>query len=331
VSEPVRAAMVGDSAALARVIRSATLASRGTASVLIEGETGTGKELVAALIHESSGRTGRLVAVNMAAIPDAIFESALFGHKRGAFTGAYRDEPGYVRLAHRGTLFLDEISSLGLDGQAKLLRTLESGRVMSIGATSDVPVDFRVVAASNAELELLVRAGRFRADLYYRLCEWRITVPPLRERVDDIDRLVRHFLAEWNAGSTGTHISTDGIAVLKTSTWPGNIRQLRQTVRRAAILAEGKVISAAIAHDAISNGARSDSAISVSGQRSTEMLTLVAILNEVDWDISNAALRLDVTKKTVYARLQRYNVAIPKRHGQRSTASEDRGGTSINR
>ncbi len=315
--------MVGDSEAMAQVRRQAALAARGAASVLIEGETGTGKELVAALIHRASGRTGRLVAVNMAAIPDALFESAVFGHRRGAFTGAVRDEPGHVRAAHGGTLFLDEISSLSLEGQAKLLRVLETGRVMTIGASSEVAIDFRVVAASNADLDLQVQRGKFRADLYYRLCEWRIAVPALRHRLGDIEALAHHFLAEWTAGASALDITDGALAALRKGDWPGNVRQLRQTIRRAAILAEGNAISTSIVRDAMANGSRASADVGADSRRSGEVRELVATLNDVEWDIAVAALRLAVTKKTVYARLQKYNIAIPDRYGRRNNIGAD--------
>jgi DNA-binding NtrC family response regulator len=217
-------------------------ARAGDASVLILGESGSGKELVARTLHELSPRRGGpFVALNCAALPEALVESELFGHEKGAFTGAARARPGRFVLAHRGTLFLDEIGDLGLAAQAKLLRVLEDGEVQALGADAPRAVDVRVIAATHRRLADEIAAGRFREDLYYRLAVGEIRVPPLRERGVDVIVLAEAFLARAAArlGKRGLRFSPAALASLRAERWPGNVRQLANEVERAAILGDG--------------------------------------------------------------------------------------------
>ena len=215
------------------------LVAASDASVLIVGESGTGKELVARALHEASGRhRQRLVTVNCAAIPESLFESEVFGHKRGAFTGANADRQGLLELAQCGTLFLDEVGELPLGLQAKLLRVLQERRVRRVGDTQDRPVDVRVIAATNRDLEQEVDQGAFREDLLYRLDVVRLDVPPLRERSSDVRELLDHFLARHAAGyeRPPVELHEDDLAFLESYPWPGNIRELENVTKQVALL-----------------------------------------------------------------------------------------------
>ena len=218
------------------------------ARVLITGENGTGKELVARAIHRGSQRAKKpFVEVNCAAIPSELIESELFGHMKGSFTGAISDRAGKFEQADQGTLFLDEIGDMSLSAQAKVLRVLQDGVVTRIGGSKPVQVDVRVLAATNKELEEEIAAGRFREDLFYRLNVVPIAVPPLRERREDIEQLVVHFLQQFAArdGLVPREISDDALRRLSELDWPGNVRELRNTIERLVILASGSKIVAA--------------------------------------------------------------------------------------
>lgn len=227
-------AIVGSSPPIRQVRDLIALAAPTTLPVLIQGPTGAGKELVAAALHAMSGRRGRLVAFNVCAIGDAMFEDALFGHVRGAFTGAVADSQGLLREADHGTVFLDEISGLNASLQVKLLRALEHGQFRPVGARSDCRSEFRVIAATNEEIGDLVDAGRFRADLAHRLGGIVIRVPALADRRTDIPCLVEHFLRPAHCAVT---VSDAALLRLVEHPWPGNVRELRQVVEWAAVLA----------------------------------------------------------------------------------------------
>jgi DNA-binding NtrC family response regulator len=241
-------ALVGDSPALEAVRKLIAKVAPTEAQVLITGENGTGKELVARQIHGLSRRQrGPFVALNCAAIPDELIESELFGHERGAFTGANHARAGHFEAARGGTLFLDEIGELSAQAQAKLLRTLQENTVTRIGGRVPIAVDARVLAATNQDLEAMVQAKTFREDLFYRLHVVRIHVPPLRERGDDIDMLAQHFVREAcrRNGLSKRQLTKDGLAFLRAQSWPGNVRELKNLLEAAAILAEGDAIDAA--------------------------------------------------------------------------------------
>jgi transcriptional regulator with PAS, ATPase and Fis domain len=217
-----------------------------SAPVLITGESGTGKERVAHALHALSRRSkGPFVAENCAAIPETLLESVLFGHKRGAFTGAIKDHPGHFVEAHGGTIFLDEIGEMRLPMQVKLLRTLQEGEVRAVGDTKTRKVDVRVIAATNQNLEASVKAGRFREDLFFRLNVLRLEMPPLRDRGDDILLLARRFLADAaaKAGRVLT-LGPDAEAALLAARWPGNVRQLQNEMARLSALADGPEVRA---------------------------------------------------------------------------------------
>jgi DNA-binding NtrC family response regulator len=231
--------MVGSSAAMQEMARLIQLVAPRSTTVLIEGETGTGKELVAKAVHRWSARANKPFQVlNCAAIPEALLEAELFGHTRGAFTGAVNSRTGRIEAAHGGTLFLDEIGEMPLALQAKMLRFLESGELQRVGENETLRVDVRVVAATHQHLERRVQEGGFRMDLYHRLAVFVLDVPPLRQRREDIAALCEHFLAELGRSSPRKRMSPELLARLMEHEWPGNVRELAHVLERAVILAE---------------------------------------------------------------------------------------------
>jgi len=239
--------LIGNSPALREVLRKIALYAPSDAPVIVTGETGTGKELVARALHDRSPRRGGpYVAVNCSAISEELLESELFGHEKGAFTGAIRSHRGRFERADRGTLFLDEIGEMPLHTQAKLLRVLEEGTVERVGAEREQRVDVRVVAATNVPLERAVGEGRFRADLYHRLAVLRLHLPPLRERLDDLPLLVDHFLAASNRkyGRNVQRLTPEAMELLRSYYWPGNIRELRNVLERVFVETRTELIGA---------------------------------------------------------------------------------------
>jgi len=237
--------MVGRSAAMESVRGLVRKVAASRSTVLIVGESGTGKELVARAIHLASPRAGRpFLPVNCAALAEGVLESELFGHVKGAFTGADKDRAGLVALARGGTLFLDELGEMPLEVQAKLLRVVQEREVRPVGAAASLPVDFRLVCATNRDLRAEVARGRFREDLFYRLNVITIELPPLRERAEDIPELAEFFLSRLaeDLGRPGLGFSNEGLAVLRSYAFPGNVRQLQNIVERAATLAESDVL-----------------------------------------------------------------------------------------
>jgi two-component system response regulator AtoC len=237
--------MIGRSEAMQKVFRIIERAAEVSTTVLIQGESGTGKELVARALHRRGPRaTKPFVAVNCGAIPEALLESELFGHKRGAFTDATSDKTGLFEAAHEGTLFLDEVGELPLPLQVKLLRVLQESTIRRIGETRDRKVDVRVIAATVRDLETEVAAGNFREDLFYRLSVLQVTVPPLRDRREDVPLLLDHFIARTNArlGTRVRGIDESARKILLQYHWPGNVRELENLIERAIVLAEGDVI-----------------------------------------------------------------------------------------
>lgn len=238
--------IVGSSPHFLAALAIAAKAARARVPVLIEGESGVGKEVIAQAIHSSSPRhRNRLVAVNCGAIPANLVESELFGHERGAFTGAFERQTGKFADADMGTIFLDEISEMPLDAQVKLLRVLQEGEVQPLGARMPTHIDVRIIAATNKVLEEEVAAGRFREDLYYRLNVMHVTVPPLRERIGDIPALARHLLARLSSqhGLPSLSITNEALSLLMQHDWPGNVRQLQNVLFRAAVLCEAEYLT----------------------------------------------------------------------------------------
>lgn len=235
--------MIGGSRKMQPVYRGARLLSRRDTTVLITGPTGCGKELVARAIHNLSPRSNRaFVVINCAAIPEALLESELFGHTRGAFTGAMQSYGGRIQMAQGGTLFLDEIGDMPLSLQPKLLRFLEQKELQRLGSCEVVRVDARVIGATNARLPSLVRQGKFREDLYYRLCAFPIEIPPLRERPEDILQLAQHFLDKFSLRPPAPELSAEGAHLLRSYAWAGNVRELQNVIERALILAEDEMM-----------------------------------------------------------------------------------------
>jgi two-component system nitrogen regulation response regulator NtrX len=309
------AQMIGSSPAFQQAVRQATQVAKSDVTVLLSGESGTGKELLAAHIHsESPFAAGPFVKVNCAAIPNDLIESELFGHEKGAFTGAAALRRGKFELADGGTIFLDEVGDLHEASQAKLLRVLQGGELQRVGGEQTIRVSTRVISATNRRLDELVAAGRFREDLYYRLSVVPIRVPALRERLQDIDDLVSYFLSEFCARNNfrPRPIDADAVALLRRHTWPGNVRELRNVVERMAILTAGDRITA----DAIPVEVRStQSARSAAGLQevrdSAERDRIRQALDQTDWNVSAAARLLDTERTALHKRIRALGL---KRH-----------------
>jgi transcriptional regulator with GAF, ATPase, and Fis domain len=239
--------ILGESEGMQQVLSDLRQVAGSDVTVLLLGETGTGKELLARALHERSRRASRpFIPVNCAALPENLVESEMFGHERGAFTGAHARKAGRFELAHQGTLFLDEIGDLPLNAQAKLLRVLQDGNVHRVGSTQPVKVDVRIVAATNHDLSSRVWDRTFRDDLFYRLCVFPIRIPPLRERVEDIPALAAHLAAQCarRLGKPIKGITEDSVEILKSYDWPGNVRELQNVIERGVILATDELITA---------------------------------------------------------------------------------------
>lgn len=281
--------------------------SRAGGCVLVRGESGAGKELVARAIHRASSRADQaLVSVNCAAIPAELMESQLFGHKAGAFTGADRDHAGFFQQADLGTLFLDEVGELTLEGQAKLLRILEGHPFLPVGATKEMSVDVRVVAATNRDLQTYVGEGKFREDLYYRLSVFELHLPPLRDREGDIELLVNHFLAHFcrEHGRPSLELSDAARNKLLSYRWPGNVRQLRNVVDSAVVMAEGEAIEP------------SDLALRDTGGDNLDTLAIdqwerkliIEALHRTGDNVPEAAKLLGIGRATLYRKIEQYRI-----------------------
>ena len=309
--------LVGESAMLQQVRESIAQVAPTDSTVLIQGETGTGKEVVARAIHAVSARRERpLITVNCAALPRELVESELFGHEKGAFTGAIQQRRGRFELADGGTLFLDEVGELPLEAQAKLLRVLQQGEFERVGGTHGLAVDVRVIAATNRDLQAEVGAGRFRADLYYRLNVFPIGLPPLRERRDDIPLLLRHFAAR-SARRLGRRL--DGIAPefierARAYAWPGNIRELENVVERALIVSNGAVLDA---REPMAADVRASAAPAATGGTTLEAVErehIRRVLDAVRWKIEGdggAAEQLGLNASTLRGRLRKLGLRKP--------------------
>jgi len=308
--------IVGHSSALRRVLQLVEAVARGNATVLLLGETGTGKELVARAIHNRSHRRDRtFVKLNCAAIPSGLLESELFGHERGAFTGAIAQKIGRLELADQGSLFLDEIGDIPLDLQPKLLRVLQEREFERLGSTRTKKVDVRIVAATHRNLEEMISEKQFRSDLYYRLNVVPISIPPLRERPEDIPLLVRHFIrqAAQRMDKTIDTIPLETMEALTEYPWPGNIRELENVIERAVILSPGSVLDVPF----------TDLQTRVTGGHDCERPHTLAdverehirsILKETRWVLSGprgAATRLGMNRSTLYFRMKKLGIVRP--------------------
>jgi DNA-binding NtrC family response regulator len=306
---------VGKSPAVVEVLQLVARAGQSRHPVLITGESGTGKEILARAIHEFSGRK-RFVTVNCGALPETLVESELFGHERGAFTGAEKAREGLLVAADHGTAFLDEIGELPLTVQPKLLRALERGEIRPVGSNTTRTVDARLVSATNRDLEVEVEAGRFREDLFWRINVIQVPVPPLRDRAEDIPLLVEHFLQEAAAEASGAgtplRVTPGAMRTLQSYPWPGNVRELRNAVQRAAVLSSTGTIDQEDLPPRIRGTGklpiRTESASTMS-LRDLERAYILDVLRQVDGNKSRAAEILGVDRKTLYRKLVEYGEA----------------------
>ena len=314
-------AIVGQSRLLSEALERVRRVAPTDAPVLITGETGTGKELLARAIHRRSRRSARpIVSVSLAAVPETLAAAELFGHERGAFTGADRLRIGRFEAADRGTLFLDEVGELRTDVQAMLLRALQEGEIDRLGGTTR-RVDVRLIAATNRDLSAEVQAGRFREDLFYRLNVFPVPVPPLRDRRDDIPSLAEYFLqcAAARLGRSFSGIEPASLCRLQNYRWPGNIRQLQNVVERCAILCDGGLL--VVPEDAITGGSRPVATDNV-GNVFDEQLTLEEIkkryiahlLASTHGNMVRAAAILNVDRRSLYRMVARYRLGAPAQH-----------------
>jgi DNA-binding NtrC family response regulator len=302
---PLPDGFICESSGMRRVVQTAEVVAKSDAPVLITGPSGAGKEMIAQLIHQWSGRAARtLVAANCAGLPESLIESELFGHVRGAFTGATSARPGFFRTAHQGTLFLDEIGELPLSMQPKLLRALESGQVTPVGSDQPVEIDTRLVAATNRDLAEAIQAGQFREDLYYRINVVELFVPPLNERREDIPKLARQFATQFAGGPV--RLSPQTMQCLVANTWTGNVRELRNAMQRACLLCRGDIImpehlSAKIA--GLASQDRVDD--STSGRLSqVERATILTTMEECQGNRTRAAKKLGISRRGLIYKLR---------------------------
>lgn len=306
--------MIGNSAKMKNIIETVEQVAPTRTTVLITGESGTGKELVAQAIHQCSGRTGKFVPVHCSALPDNLIESELFGHERGAFTGAVEMRKGRFELAEGGTIFLDEIGEIPLHIQVKLLRVLESRSFERIGGSETIVTDARVVAATNRDLKKMVEEGTFREDLFYRLDVVSLEIPPLRERKEDIPLLVKHYLDVFNKeNGKDIGITETAMASLCAYAWPGNIRELRNCVERMVVLCRGKMIDLENVPVDIREGVTPGIAKTVLSQPScdlecNEKMLIERALNECGGNRTKAAEKLGISRRTLHRKLHTYNL-----------------------
>jgi two-component system, NtrC family, response regulator len=314
-SEP--SAMLGESEAIREVRRLIARVADTDATVLVLGETGTGKELAAREIHTRSRRaSGPFIPVDCAAVPAELLESEFFGHEKGAFTGAVRRRKGSFELAHGGTLFLDEIGNMGLELQSKLLRALQEREIQPVGSERRVPVDVRIVAATNRDLVGAMQKGGFREDLYYRLNVVPLTLPPLRERSDDVPLLVGHFLAKHGTklGRRIDEVSPEAMTILAAYSWPGNVRELESAVERAMTLAEGPALGPDAFRHLVSPPRKTDaSAARVRAERDgggampplaeVEKEYILEVLQATHWNRREASRILGISTVTLWRRI----------------------------
>jgi DNA-binding NtrC family response regulator len=309
--------IVGRSEATRRLLEQVAMVSASDTTVLIRGESGTGKELVARAIHANSERRYMpIVVVNCGALSEGVLESELFGHEKGAFTGAQYRRKGKFEMADGGTLFLDEIGDIGLKTQVDLLRVLEEKKISRVGGNLEIPVDFRLIAATNKNLETMNAEGRFREDLYYRINVFSITIPPLRERREDITLLADHFLKKFarSMNRPVTKISADAENILQNYGWPGNVRELQNAIERAVLVCRtGKIdvddLPLTIHGDGSKTSGRSLGEI--------ERQHIKRTLEETGWNIYRAARLLEIDRVTLYNRIKKYGFTRQRPAAQR--------------
>ncbi|MBN1593480.1 MAG: sigma-54-dependent Fis family transcriptional regulator [Candidatus Coatesbacteria bacterium] len=309
-----RRTIVGSSPAIRAVLDKIAMVAKSSATVLIRGETGTGKELVARAVHDASPRSNAsFVAVACAAIPQPLFEGQLFGHKRGAYTGADRDQKGLIDVANKGTLFLDEIGDIDAAAQVKLLRTLETGELRPLGDRKGHKVDIRLIAATNRDLERAIEEGQFRADLFYRLNVFPVTLPPLRDRKEDIPLLVKHFADLHSPDLCGEDkiFSTTAIERLVAYDWPGNVRELENKVRQAILLSPTKIVNPSsidIPVEVSSPTAQGFSDAKKAAIDSFERRFVREALKSANGVVSKAARLMDLDRKNLWLLMKKHGI-----------------------
>ncbi|MBE0556053.1 MAG: sigma-54-dependent Fis family transcriptional regulator, partial [Proteobacteria bacterium] len=302
---------VAQSPQMAKVMELAQTVAKTDTTVMIRGESGTGKELIARTIHANSGRRFfPIIAVNCGAVPESLLESELFGHEKGAFTGAQYRRKGKFEMADGGTIFLDEVGTISAKMQVHLLRVLETKQFMRVGGSENIKSDFRVICATNRDLEAAVKEGHFREDLYYRLNVFSIFIPPLRERRGDVPLLVDHFVKKYSSAMNKpiTHISPAALDMLVRYNWPGNIRELENVIERAMVLARDPEIGP---NDLPFQLVQSDDLPSDDTLSSVERRHIYQILLRTGWNITRAADQLDIDRVTLYNKIAKYGFKKP--------------------
>jgi len=316
--------IVGSSAAMCRVYEQIEKVIESDITVFISGESGTGKELVAKAIHYGSRRaSGPFVDVNCAAIPEGLQESEIFGHERGAFTGAVAAHPGKFEQAQGGTIFLDEVGEMAASAQARLLRVLQERTVQRIGGTRRIDLEVRVVSASNRDLAQMVREGGFRQDLYYRLVVFPIHIPPLRERPEDIPLLVDHFLRKFagDAGVRVERVAPRAMERLVQYAWPGNVRELENVVHRSLLVASGSELSEEDLPPELGGANVAEPQDEEHGYLSLEEIekrAIARVLAGCSWNLSEAARRLGIGRSTLYRKIEQYGLKEGENHAPKS-------------
>ncbi|MFH1418670.1 MAG: sigma 54-interacting transcriptional regulator [Planctomycetota bacterium] len=308
----VQTPIIGHSTALRQVTDMVNRVAGSNATVLLLGETGTGKELAARQIHNASPRSDRpFIAINCAALPETLLESELFGHEKGAFTGAHAAKMGRFEMANGGSLFLDEIGDISMSTQVKLLRVLQEKEFVRVGGTQTISTDVRIIAATNRDLREAMEKGTFREDLYYRLNVFPISLPPLRQRREDIPLLVEHFIniSAPQLGCPKPQIGDDAMALLASYHWPGNIRELQNVVERAVLLADGVTLSPAhLPREIVGDEAIQETAKGESSLWGYEKALIVRALRENGWNQSKAARNLGISRDNLRYRIKKYDI-----------------------
>ncbi len=313
--------IIGKSDCMLRIFDLVNQIAPSRSTVLIQGESGTGKELIAKAIHAHSPRKDRpFVPINTGSMPADLLESTLFGHVKGAFTSAISSKKGLFEVADRGTLFLDEIGTMSMETQAKILRVLQDRRFMYLGGIQEVQVDVRIIAATNVDLRQLVKEGRFREDLYYRLNVITVDMPPLRSRKEDVPLLVQHFLKQFTQenGLPSRQINPEALRALMNYDWPGNVRELENVMERAVVLSSGPTIGVELLPDSLIG--RSSAALEHSPNASLfeiledcERRIIVDMLEKCGWNQTEAAEKFHVPLSTLNQKIKRLNIEIRKR------------------
>jgi DNA-binding NtrC family response regulator len=299
--------IIGESPRFKRVLELVAKVAKTDANVLITGENGTGKEVIAGELHRQSLRHNEvMVSVDMGSLSETLFESELFGHVKGAFTDAKEDRVGKFEVAKGGTLFMDEIANLSLPLQAKLLAALQNREIVKVGSNKKIPIDIRLVCATNSDLNVLVREGQFREDLLYRINTIQVEIPPLRERVEDIPLLANFFLGIYSAkyNNPGLKIDHEVIEQMKRYAWPGNVRELQHAVEKAVILSEGDTLTQ---HNFIfPDNTRVDSPVRTLEEMERQMIE--STIREHEGNVSAAADQLGITRQTLYNKIKKYRL-----------------------